>query len=274
VGGASCGCWKVVSENNKVRLEFEHDGQVARIWLAAPKANIIDQAMMTGLACAFGELAGRHDLKAIVLAGEGPHFSFGASVQEHLPECIAATLARLHALLRRIAEASAPTIAAIRGQCLGGGLEVALACDLILAEDDARLGCPEIQLGVFPPAASATLPVRLGAGPAAGLVLSGASITGIVAAEIGLANRTAAPGELEKTLAEWLPTEFLPRSAAALRFAAQAVRRPLLRALRYELPVLECIYLEELMREPDAVEGMRAFMEKRPPNWRRSEATA
>jgi len=263
-----------MSENNKVRLEFEYDGQVARIWFAAPKANIIDQAMMAGLERRFNELADRRNLKAIVLSGEGPHFSFGASVQEHLPEYIAATLAQLHALLRQIAEAPAATIAAVRGQCLGGGLEVALACDLILAEDDAWLGCPEVQLGVFPPAASAILPVRLGAGPAAGLVLSGASITGIVAAEIGLANRTAAPGELERTLAEWLAAEFLPRSATALRFAAQAVRRPLLRALRYELPVLECTYLEELMREPDAGEGIRAFMEKRPPNWRRSGATA
>ena len=274
MGGASCGRGKIVSENNKVRLEFEHDGQVARIWLAAPKANIIDQAMMARLERAFAELAERRDLKAIVLAGEGAHFSFGASVQEHLPESIAATLARLHALLRRIAEAPAPTIAAVHGQCLGGGLEVALACDLILAEDDARLGCPEIQLGVFPPAASAILPVRIGAGPAAELVLSGTNITGMVAAEIGLVNRTAASGELENALAEWLAAEFLPRSAAALRLAAQATRRPLLRALRYELPVLECIYLEELMREPDALEGIRAFMEKRRPNWRRSGVTA
>ena len=263
-----------MSEKNKVRLEFEHDGQVARIWLAAPKANIIDQAMMAGLEQALGEIAERRDLKAIVLAGEGPHFSFGASVQEHLPEHIAATLARLHALLRRIADASAPTIAAVRGQCLGGGLEVVLACDLILAEDDAQLGCPEIQLGVFPPAASAILPVRLGAGPAAGLVLGGTSITGAVAANFGLVNRAAVPGELERALADWLAAEFLPRSAAALRFAAQAVRRPLLRVLRYELPVLEGIYLEELMREPDAVEGVRAFIEKRPPNWRHRGATA
>ena len=274
MGGASSGCGEIVSEGNKIRLEFEHDGQVARIWLAAPKANIVDQAMMAGLEWAFAELVGRPDLKAIVLSGEGPHFSFGASVQEHLPEHIAATLARLHALLRRITEAPAPTIAAVRGQCLGGGLEVALACDLILAEEDAQLGCPEIQLGVFPPAASAILPVRLGAGVATGLVLSGVSITGAAAAKIGLVNRTAAPGEIQKTLADWLTAEFLPRSAAALHFAAQAMRRPLLRALRYELPALESMYLEELMSEPDAVEGIRAFIEKRQPNWRRSGVPA
>ena len=258
----------------KVRVEFAHEGQVARIILAAPKANIIDQAMMAELDSAFDQLAARRELKAILLAGEGSNFSFGASVQEHLPEQISGTLARLHALLRRIAEAPAPTIAAVRGQCLGGGLEVALACDLILAEETAQLGCPEIQLGVFPPAASALLPVRIGAGPTASLVLSGASVTGTAAAAIGLVNRTAAPGQLDTVLAQWLATDFLPRSPSALRYAAVAVRRPLVHALEQDLPALERLYLQDLMSESDAAEGIRAFLEKRPPRWCQSGATA
>jgi cyclohexa-1,5-dienecarbonyl-CoA hydratase len=257
----------------KVRLEFEYDEQVARVVLAAPKANIVDQAMMEELESAFDGLATRRDLKAVVLIGEGPNFSFGASVQEHLPEQISATLTRLHALLRRIAEAPAPTIAAVCGQCLGGGLEVALACDLILAEETAQLGCPEIQLGVFPPAASALLPVRIGAGPAASLVLSGSSLSGSVGAANGLVARTAGAGQLETVLAEWLATEFLPRSPSALRCAALAVRRPLVHALEQDLPELERLYLQDLMSEPDAVEGIRAFLEKRSPRWRQSGAT-
>ena len=257
----------------KIRVEFEHEGQVARVALAAPKANIVDQAMMAELESAFGRLASRRDLKAIVLTGEGPNFSFGASVQEHLPEQISGTLTRLHALLRRIGEAPAPTIASVRGQCLGGGLELALACDLILAEETAQLGCPEIQLGVFPPAASALLPVRIGAGPAASLVLTGASVTGGAAAAIGLVARKANPGELETVLAEWLAADFLPRSPCALRYAALAVRRPLMHALEEDLPKLERLYLQDLMSEPDAVEGIRAFLEKRPPRWRQSGAT-
>lgn len=252
---------------NNVRLEFEQAEQVARVTLAAPKANIIDQAMMAGLESAFNQLATRRDLKAIVIIGDGPHFSFGASVQEHLPGQIAETLARLHALLRQISMAPAPTIAAVRGQCLGGGLELALACDLILAEETAQLGCPEIQLGVFPPAGSALLPVRIGAGAAANLVLTGAQIDGATAAQIGLVNRSAPVGELEATLANWLTTEFLSLSACALRCAAQAVRRPLIRALEQDLPLVERMYLDDLMNEPDAVEGIRAFLEKRPPRW-------
>ena len=257
----------------KIWVEFEHDGQVARVVLAAPKANIVDQAMMADLESAFESLASRRDLKAIVLIGERPNFSFGASVQEHLPEQISGTLTRLHGLLRRIAEAPAPTIAAVRGQCLGGGLELALACDLILAEETAQLGCPEIQLGVFPPAASALLPARIGAGPAASLVLTGASMSGATAAAIGLVARTAGPGQLDAVLAQWLAADFLPRSPSALRYAALTVRRPLMRALEQDLPVIERLYLKDLMSEPDAAEGIRAFLEKRPPRWRQSGAT-
>jgi len=229
---------------------------------------------MAELESAFDHLAARRDLKAIVLMGEGPNFSFGASVQEHLPEQISGTLTRLHALLRRIAEAPAPTIAAVRGQCLGGGLELALACDLILAEETAQLGCPEIQLGVFPPAASALLPVRIGAGPASSLVLTGVSVTGAVGAALGLVARTAGPGQLEAVLAEWLAADFLPRSPSALRYAALAVRRPLMHALEQDLPVLERLYLQDLMSEPDAAEGIRAFLEKRSPRWRQAGVTA
>ncbi len=263
-----------MSGDVKARLEFEHEEQVARVILAAPKGNIVDQAMMADLEVIFDQVSIRRHLKAIVLIGEGPTFSFGASVQEHLPEQISDTLTRLHGLIRRIAEAPAPTIAAVRGRCLGGGLELVLACDLILAEETALLGCPEIQLGVFPPAASALLPVRIGTGPAAALVLSGASLDGKSAAAIGLVNRTATPGHLETELADLLAVEFLPRSASALRCAARAIRRPLLRALDEDLPALEQMYLQDLMSDADAVEGLRAFLEKRSPRWHRAGVTA
>ena len=251
----------------KAKLAFDFDNRVARVALAAPKANILDRAMMAALTAAFEELGSRRDLAAIVLSAEGPHFSFGASVEEHLPGQIGETLSALHALLRRLVELPAPTIAAVRGQCLGGGFELVLACDLILAEETARLGSPEIELAVFPPAAAALLPVRIGASRAAEAVLTGASWTGKVAAEFGLVARTAPEGDIESQLARWLETEFLPRSPAALRHATRAIRRPIHQALTEDLPEMERLYLEELMREPDATEGIRAFLEKRQPRW-------
>ena len=252
---------------NKVRIELAHNGQVARVTLAAPKANILDKAMMLGLSTALEELAAQKNLKAIVLAGAGAHFSFGASIEEHLPDRIGDTLAHLRNLLQKIAAAPAPMIAAVRGQCLGGGFELALACDLIVAEESAQFGLPEIKLGVFPPAGAALLPVRAGSGRAAEMVLTGASWTAARAAAAGLVNKIFPNGELELHLDAWLESEFVPRSAPALRFAAQATRWPLARALEVDLPALEHVYLDKLMQQPDPVEGVRAFLQKREPRW-------
>jgi cyclohexa-1,5-dienecarbonyl-CoA hydratase len=249
------------------RLEYLHEGRVARIVLAAPKANILDRGMVATLDRYVRSLLSRADLHAIVFSADGPHFSFGASVEEHLPDQIAGTLDALHGLLRAITDLPAPTIAAIRGQCLGGGLELALACDLLMAEPSARLGCPEIKLGVFPPAASALLPARIGSSRAAGMVLSGESMSGRDAAGAGLVARVAPDGGLEADLEVWLAEAFVPRSPAALRFAAQAVRQAIRRAMLDDLPVLERLYLDQLMEQADAVEGIRAFLERRQPRW-------
>jgi len=87
-----------------LKLSFEHDGRVARVALAAPKANIVDQAMMTALAAAFDDLRNRPQLKVMILAAEGPHFSFGASVQEHLPEQVRTMLPQFGQLLGQMLE--------------------------------------------------------------------------------------------------------------------------------------------------------------------------
>jgi cyclohexa-1,5-dienecarbonyl-CoA hydratase len=258
---------KGVIVENKVQLEFTHRGQVARITLNAPKANILDKAMMLGLGAVLEKLAAQENLKAIVLSGEGPHFSFGASIEEHLPDQISNTLADLRQLLLKMMRAAAPLIAAVRGQCLGGGFELALACDLIIAEESAQFGLPEIKLGVFPPAGAALLPVRVGSGRAAEMVLTGVSWTAAKAAAAGLVHKVCSNGELELNLGVWLESDLLPRSAPALRFAAQAARWPLARALEMDLPALEHVYLDELMQQPDAVEGVLAFLEKRQPRW-------
>jgi cyclohexa-1,5-dienecarbonyl-CoA hydratase len=226
--------------------------------------------MIAELEAAFSQCAGHH-LHAIVLGAEGPHFSFGASVQEHLPEHIAATLSALHGLLRTVADAPAPVIAAVRGQCLGGGFELVLACDLILAEAGAQFACPEIKLGVFAPAASALLPARIGEAAAATLLITGQSLTAVRAATLGLVARVV-DGNPEDAVNNWLETDFLPRSPSSLGFACRGARLALRRALDEDLPRLENLYLRELMSTPDAVEGIRAFLEKRSPQWARADA--
>ena len=257
----------VCMDLRRAKLELSHDGQVATVVLAAPKANILDREMMRDLDRILNGLISGLNPKVIVITGEGPSFSFGASVREHLSDEIELTLNQLRELLIAVAKAPAPTIAAVRGHCLGGGFELALACDMIAAEETAQFSCPEIKLGVFPPAASALLPVRAGSGWASKIVLTGNTYSGQELAAAGVVSRLAAAGELDKELERWLESDFLPRSTAALRHAAAAARLPVLRALEQDLPLLEKIYLDRLMREPDALEGIRAFLEKREPQW-------
>lgn len=253
--------------NGKVGLELTNGGQVARINLAAPKANILDSRMILDLFETLNSLNWDGRLKLVLLGSEGPHFSFGASVEEHLPDQISRTLAQLRELLHAMLVIPAPTMAVVRGQCLGGGFELALACDLMIAEESAQFGLPEIKLGVFPPAGAALLPLRVGASRAAELVLTGGSWTAAQAHEAGLVHRVFATGELLNGAETWLESDFLPRSGPALRYAAQAARRPLVSAVNHELPLLEELYLKELMRQPEAVEGLLAFLEKRRPRW-------
>jgi len=258
----------------KARVQVDADGRIARVYLAAPKANILDAQMVTELDAIFTSLEREPELRAIVVEGDGMHFSFGASVEEHLPDQIEGALARLGGLLRRVAAAPAPTIAAIRGQCLGGGFELALACDLILAEENAQLGAPEIKLGVFPPAASVLLPLRIGVAEATAMILTGESWTGMRAMQQGLVTRIVPEGGLRLAVASYVEDHFASRSAAALRHTTRVMRRAIVEALHEELPKVERVYLEELMRERDADEGIRAFLEKRPPHWARGEVIA
>jgi len=255
----------------RIRLEFTHQERVARITLASPKANILDRAMIRELDESLSQCGGLA-LNALVLTADGLHFSFGASVQEHLPDQIAGTLQALHRVLRRIHEAPAPVIAAVRGQCLGGGFELALACDLIVADRTAQFAAPEIKLGVFAPAASALLPLRVGQALAARLLLTGAAISADEAARNGLVARVT--DDLEGELERWLESDFLPRSPSSLRFACRAVRMSLRRAFAEDLTQLEQLYLSELMATPDAEEGIRAFLEKRPPQWSKTAVAA
>jgi cyclohexa-1,5-dienecarbonyl-CoA hydratase len=268
MGGAGNGAG--VMPTAPARLEFSHDGAVATITLAAPKANIIDRGMIAAIGDHLDTIATGSELVAVVIAADGPHFSFGASVEEHLPDRIGGTLGALHALLRRLIDLPAPTIAAIRGLCLGGGFELALACDLIVAEAGAQFGCPEIKLGVFPPAASVLLPPRIGSARAAALTLTGAPIDTTQAELYGLVAVVAAAGQLEPMLGDWLRKTFVPRPAVALKYAALAVRQDVKRAMDAGLSTAERLYLEGLMIHPDPVEGIRAFMDKREPRWSRA----
>ena len=251
--------------DSPLRSWLERDEQVLRLQLARPKANIIDAAMIAALTAALTEHAGSSRLMAVVLDAEGPNFSFGASVEEHLPDQCAAMLKSLHALVLQMIEYPVPIVAAIQGQCIGGGLEVACAASRIIAAPDAMLGQPEISLAVFAPAASALLPERIGQSNAEMLLLSGRSVAAEEASQIGLVDEVN-DGPSEAALA-WIEKNILGKSASTLRLAVRAARHDYVSRIREKLATVETMYLDELMKTEDAVEGLNAFIEKRKPVW-------
>ncbi len=246
-------------------ITVDRNGALLRLTLARPKANIIDAEMIAALDAALAEHLGARDLKAVLLAAEGPHFSFGASVEEHLPESCAEMLGGLHALIRRMIEAPVPILVAIRGQCLGGGLELACAGSMLFATPDANLGQPEMQLGVFAPAASCLLPERIGQSRAEELLFSGASVRGERALEIGLVDHLA--DDPEQAALDWFDANLAPKSASSLRMAVRAARIGYAGRVIAKLAEVEALYLNELMSTRDAVEGLEAFIAKRPAEW-------
>ncbi len=254
-----------MSNESPLKVWLERGGALLRLRLARPKANIVDAAMIAALRAAFAAHRGRAGLLAALLDAEGPHFSFGASVEEHLPPTCAEMLAGLHAMVIEMLEWPAPILVAVRGQCLGGGLELAMAGSQIFVAEDARLGQPEIQLAVFAPAASCLLPARVGQGVAEDLLLSGRSIDAAEAVRIGLAAASAA--DPEAAALEYFEKHFTTRSAAALACAVTAARGGYLPEVKRRLAEVERLYIERTIKTRDANEGLNAFIAKRPPKW-------
>jgi cyclohexa-1,5-dienecarbonyl-CoA hydratase len=252
-----------------LRAWRERDGRLLRVRLSRPKANVLDAEMVAALDEAFS-VAARPDgdapaLRGVLLDAEGPHFSFGASVEEHLPERCADMLRGFHALLLRMLELPVPLLVAVKGQCLGGGLELACAGGPIFAGRDAKLGQPEIALGVFAPAASCLLPERIGPAAAEELLLSGRSVGAEEALRLGLVS--AVVDDAEAAALAWFDAHLAARSASSLGFAVRAARAGLVERVRAKLAGLEALYLDRLMRTHDAGEGLTAFLEKRAARW-------
>lgn len=252
----------------KIKLEYTHDRQVATITLDDGKGNVLDYLMMEELQAMLDAFKKESSLKLITFEGAGKHFSFGASVEEHQQEYAATMLRSFHQMFFSLRDLSIPTLAKISGQCLGGGMELAIMCNFLFADKTARLGQPEIILGVFPPPASIILPEKIGLAKAEELLLTGRSITGEEAKAFGLVNelfedKTA----LSESSAAWIEQHILPKSASSLRFAVKAARAKFNHVLGNFLPQLEYLYVNQLMATADANEGIAAFLEKRKPEW-------
>jgi len=254
---------------NKIKVEYTHDNSVARIILDDGKANILDSIMMNEILSVLSSFKEKNDLKLITFEGAGKHFSFGASVEEHKKENAASMLKTFHSIFYSILNLSIPTLAKISGQCLGGGLELALVCNFMFADKSAVLGQPEIKLGVFPPPASVMLPLKIGNAKAENLLITGNSITAEEAKAIGLITEVFDnKEEMNNQIDKWITENFGHKSASSLRYSVQASRVTFNHLVGKMLPMLEDLYVNSLMETEDANEGINSFLEKRKPNWK------
>lgn len=252
----------------KIKVEYLHNNAVARIILDDGKGNVLDSIMMADLMALFDVFKGMKGLKLITFEGAGKHFSFGASVDEHKKDAAAAMLTSFHHLFYTLKELAIPTLAKISGQCLGGGMELAIMCNFLYADKSAKLGQPEIILGVFPPPASIILAEKIGLARAEELIITGKVITAETGKMYGLLNEVFDDrAELDEGVNTFIEQQILPKSASSLRFAVKGSRVKFNHILSNFLPILQDMYVNELMNTKDANEGINAFIEKRKPVW-------
>lgn len=243
-------------------------GRVTRIVLDAPPLNVLTTKLANELAREVARLGASPAHRVLVVSAEGKAFSAGASIEEHVDEKDAeAMLAAMDALVRALDAHPRPVVALVRGACLGGGLEVALACDMIWASERAALGCPEIKLGVLAPFAAALLPRRVGMGRALELILSGEATDSRTALSMGLIERTFPDETFDKDTRAALD-RLAERSGPALGIARLAVREAVASPdLDAALRRVRLVYTHNTLKLADAHEGLKAFLEKRPAVW-------
>jgi len=247
-------------------LAIEVVPPVARLILRHPPLNVIDIAMLGELAQSLAEIESRPDVSVIVVSGDGKAFSAGVDVAAHAPDKIEEMLAKFHAIIRALVAMKKVTIAAVHGHCLGGGAELAMACDMVYTTGSAQWGFPEIKLGCYPPVACTALAALVGQKRAAELILTGRPIIGKEAAEIGLANRAVPENGLAAVVDECIG-HLRKLSPVALALAKKASYAWDSMHFDKGLARAERIYFDELMKTEDVHEGLRAFMEKREPKW-------
>lgn len=254
--------------NELIKAEDRYDGEVTEISIGPPPANILSAKMMDEISALLKEQAKNSRKKLFIFCGEGKHFSFGASVEEHKPEKVAGMLPVFHRFIGEVISCKIPTLAKVSGMCLGGAFEFALACTFIFADETAKFSVPEIQLGVFPPVASALLPFLSSAQFSSQVILTGDQFTAKELHNRGLVNHVAEKGGLDDVIGAFYEKQLLPKSASSLQITHVACRKALAEHYKNFIGSMEELYLRDLMATQDAVEGITAFLEKRQPEWR------
>lgn len=247
-------------------VRYEIRDRVAWLTLNRPPANVMNIEMLSQMENQIAELAEDDQLQAMVLRAEGKLFSAGVDIADHTVEKVGEMIPLFHRVCLAIAEFPVPTLAVVQGHALGGGCELVICCDFAVMSEEAQIGQPEIQLASLAPIAALRLPSLVGPRAAAKILFSGRRFDASTAKQIGLVDSVVPVDRLGEVVQEHL-LGFQKLSTAALRHTKRAM---LVSAggWREKIPVIEKLYLEELMSSEDALEGLEAFLEKREPLWR------
>jgi cyclohexa-1,5-dienecarbonyl-CoA hydratase len=252
-------------EHSSIVCEIREN--VARITLNQPPLNIIDIPMMEEIHNALEHIRSVSGVKVLVLDHHGKAFSPGVSIKDHSLEKVGGMLEKFHGLFRRLNSFEQPSVALVDGMALGGGCELAVFCDMVIASDRATFGQPEIKVGVFPPVAAVVFPRLVGRNRTLELLLTGDVIDAEEAKAIGLINKVF-PAQVFKEKSEEFIRKLASLSGRILSLTKRAVDQSLYTSVIEGISSAEQLYLRELMKTEDAQEGLNAFLEKRRPVWK------
>ena len=248
-------------------LKIKKTDGVARITLARPKHNVLDIEMMTELNAELDLLSVDAELKCAVILGEGPSWCAGVEVADHKPEMVSEMIAVFNGIFERIDKIDVPVIAGVHGACLGGGMEVAIACDVIVAAKSAIFGQPEIKLGFFPPYAAIRLPQLIGPAKAVEVCTTGRRYSAEEAWQMGFVSHAVDDDKLTGAL-DQLIGDIRTASPLIVRLNKRAVKKHLGLNFQEALDGVSDLFLNKLMKTEDTLEGIRSFEEKRRPQWK------
>jgi len=245
---------------------FEKQEGVARITIDRPPLNILDIKTIAEVNEALESVQSDLGIKVIVITGKGKAFSVGVDVKDHTADKVDEMIGVFHRMFRLLAALPQPTLAVVNGAALGGGCELAVFCDLVIASETASFGQPEIKVGVVPPIAAFSLPRLIGRKRAIELILTGDTIDAQEAWRMGLVNQVVPEDKLGEAT-DNLVQKLVCLSGIAVRLSKRAIYHGLDTDFEQFLGKVEDLYLNDLMQTIDAQEGLKAFMEKRTPTW-------
>ena len=251
-------------------VRWEHREKIAIIILNRPEAaNALSKQLLSELKQLLQTIKGQNDIQTVIITGSGPFFCAGADLKERKgmdEEEVKQAVQQIRSIINEVENVPQPTIAAINGAAMGGGLELALACDIRITAQDAKLGLTETSLGIIPGAGGTQrLPRLIGKGRAKELIFAARKISGAEAETLGLVEYAVeAERVLEKAFE--LAKEFVENAPLSLRQAKIAVNKGMETDIMTGLKIEELAY-NALLNSSDRIEGLKAFQEKRQPRY-------